>query len=89
MALSAVVRRYRSRSEAFAGGDASPTRNTKNLAIRLFMSCNRKGMTFGHFEAEPDPWHFGIRVGVSWDEIVVMTPWAPAATRKSFGAGSL
>ena len=28
----------------------------------LFISCNSKPMTFEHFEAEPDPGHFGIHV---------------------------
>ena len=32
--------------------------------FRLFISCNRKPMTFGHFVAEPYPGHFGIRVGI-------------------------
>ena len=39
--------------------------NLKNLEIRVFISCNRKGVTFGHFEAKPDPGHFRIRINAS------------------------
>ena len=61
---------------------AITTRNSLNSQIRLFISCNKKIMTFGHFDAEPGPGNFCIRVSVSW----ALAGNVPATSRQSPGS---